>query len=148
LAVLEGLDPDRKRILLQFLYESKLIKVDKLIISLLFPNLSGANLSEAKLFSSDLTGANLSGSNLSKANLNEADLRGANLRKANLSKAHLLRAVLRGTDLSEATHLTQEQIDQAHGDETTKLPDHLQLPAHWSKDDEEESKEDEGGEKR
>jgi hypothetical protein len=50
LAVLEGLDPDRKRILLHFLYEANLIiKVDKPIISLVGANLSGANLRGADL---------------------------------------------------------------------------------------------------
>ena len=52
LAVLEGLDPDRKRVLLQFLHESNLIDLDKPIISLL-----GANLKEANLKGADLRGA-------------------------------------------------------------------------------------------
>ena len=52
LAVLEGLDPDRKRVLLQFLHESNLIHLDKPIISLL-----GANLKEANLKGADLRGA-------------------------------------------------------------------------------------------
>jgi uncharacterized protein YjbI with pentapeptide repeats len=62
LAVLEGLDPDRKRVLLQFLHESNLIHLDKRIISLLEANLQKA------LFA----GANLQGANLEKANLQEA----------------------------------------------------------------------------
>src|SRR5215218_10252320 len=54
LAVLEGLDPDRKRILLQFLSESGLILKDKPVVSLYAANLmdadlSGADLSEAWL---------------------------------------------------------------------------------------------------
>ena len=61
LAVLEGLDPDRKGILLQFLHESNLIHLDKPVISLL-----GASLK----------GANLKGANLPRANLKRADLRG------------------------------------------------------------------------
>ena len=32
-------------------------------------------------------------------------------------------------------NLTQEQIDKVVGDDRTKLPDHLQHPAHWSKGD-------------
>src|SRR5215204_4560724 len=90
LAVLEGLDPDRKRILLQFLYESDLIKADAPVIT----------------------------------------LRGANLRGA-----YLKGAFLEGADLERAERLTQEQIDEAFGDEDTKLPDHLQRPAHWGKRD-------------
>ena len=54
LTVLEGLDPDRKRILLQFLSESGLILRDKPVVSLYAANLmdadlSGADLSEAWL---------------------------------------------------------------------------------------------------
>jgi len=90
LAVLEGLDPDRKRILLQFLYESDLIEAEKPVIT----------------------------------------LRGANLRGA-----YLKGAFLEGADLERAERLTQEQIDEAFGDEDTKLPDHLQRPAHWGKRD-------------
>jgi hypothetical protein len=62
LSVLEGLDPDRKRILLLFLYESGLIHKAKLVVRLAAANLSGANLSRAFL---------------SYADLREADLRGA-----------------------------------------------------------------------
>jgi hypothetical protein len=62
LAVLEGLDPDRKRILLEFLYESELISKDKTVVSLASANLSRVNLFEA----------NLNGANLDRANLSEA----------------------------------------------------------------------------
>jgi hypothetical protein len=111
--MLEGLDPDRKRILLQFLYESNLIKAGKPVISLVAANLIGANLS----------GTYVSWANLSEANLLEADLRGANL-----SRAYLIRAI----------GLTQGQINEAAGDDYTKLPDQLQRPAHWSEGDSEE----------
>jgi len=67
LAVLEGLDSERKRVLLGLLHESNLIHLDKPIISLLGANLKGANLQKA-LFA----GANLQGANLEKANLQEA----------------------------------------------------------------------------
>src|SRR5919107_3311012 len=82
LAVLEGLDPDRKRVLLQFLHESNLIHLDKLIISLLGANLKGANLHGANLKGADLRGADLRGADLREANLKGADLRGADLRGA------------------------------------------------------------------
>ena len=112
LAVLEGLDPDRKRVLLGFLHESNLIHQDKPIISLL-----GANLK----------GANLKGANLPGANLKGADLRGTDLREANLKEANLKGADLRGADLRGAASLNKEQIDQVIRDEDTKLPEHLQL---------------------
>jgi len=44
LTVLQGLDSDRKRILLQFLYDSGLIHKDKPVVSLVLANLRGANL--------------------------------------------------------------------------------------------------------
>jgi uncharacterized protein YjbI with pentapeptide repeats len=78
LAVLEGLDPHRKRFLLQFLYESVLIQKDKPVVSLAAANLGGADLSGA-----DLSEANLTGATLSKVRLNRADLSGANLSGAN-----------------------------------------------------------------
>ena len=102
LAVLEGLDPDRKRVLLGFLHESNLIHQDKPIISLLGANLKGANLKGA-------------------------DLRGTDLREANLKEANLKEADLRGADLRGAASLSKEQIDQVIRDEDTKLPEHLQL---------------------
>jgi uncharacterized protein YjbI with pentapeptide repeats len=106
LAVLEGLDPDRKRILLQFLYESNLIQVDDPIISLRGANLSGAdlsgaNLSRANLSRANLTGADLSRADLSRANLTGTDLTAASLREALLNRAILMAAILREADLME-----------------------------------------------
>jgi uncharacterized protein YjbI with pentapeptide repeats len=128
LSVLEGLDPDRKRILLLFLYESGLIYERKLVVSLVAANLrdinlrganledihlrkailSSANLSEASLNRANLSRTNLRWANLSRTNLSEASLRGANLRGADLSGAHLNRA-----NLSGAVGLTDEQIAAA-----------------------------------
>jgi uncharacterized protein YjbI with pentapeptide repeats len=112
LAVLEGLDPTRKRLLLLFLYESGLISRDKLVISLRGASLSevdlsGANLHAAKLSRADLSRANLSGATLRMADLSEANLRGtkllqAELREANLSRTDLSRADLRGASLRGA----------------------------------------------
>jgi uncharacterized protein YjbI with pentapeptide repeats len=102
LAVLEGLDSDRKRILLQFLYESKLIHRYTLAVSLVSANLSEANLGVADLFRADLSEANLSRANLREANLRECHLYGVNLHGASLLKANLFRADLPRADLSEA----------------------------------------------
>jgi uncharacterized protein YjbI with pentapeptide repeats len=116
-------------------------------------NLSGAYLSGAKLGGVDLSGADLSGTDLSGAklggvDLSEADLSGADLSGANLGSASmpiLNRAALEGANLSGANlsganlsaalrggPLTQEQIEQATGNEQTKLPEHLKPPASWS----------------
>jgi hypothetical protein len=104
-------------------------------------HLSGAHLSGADLSRADLSGADLRGAYLSLAHLSGADLRGAELSGAHLSEADLRGADLRGADLIEAdlrgadlrrTGLRQRQIDSAHGDETTKLPDDLERPTQWT----------------
>ena len=65
-------------------------------------NLNGADLSGAYFYDADLTNANLSDTNLSGAHLSEANLTNANLSGADLSVAHLGRSILTGTDLSRA----------------------------------------------
>jgi hypothetical protein len=102
LAVLEGLDPDRKRILLQFLYESGLIFERKPVVSLV-----AANLREAILSGADLSRIDLSRANLSGANLTEAILGGANLFGTDVRGAILFRA-----DLSEAADITTEELEE------------------------------------
>ena len=79
----------------------------------------------------DLPFAALSGAVLRKANLSGAVLRGADLFAANLSSANLLRADLSGANLSGAEDLTQEQLEEANGDESTRLPSELKPPSHW-----------------
>ena len=127
LAVLEGLDPDRKRVLLGFLHESNLIHLDKPIISLLGANLKGANMPGANLKGADLRGADLREANLKEADLQKALFAGANLQGANLQGANL-----QGANLQEATALTQEQLEHASGDENTKLPEGLKVPKSWT----------------
>src|SRR5215208_2074093 len=122
LAVLEGLDPDRKRVLLGLLHESNLIHLDKPIISLLGANLKGAHLHGANLKGADLRGADLREANLKEANLQKALFAGANLQGANLEKANL----------QEATALAQEQLEHASGDENTKMPEGLKVPKSWT----------------
>jgi hypothetical protein len=113
LTLLEALEPGHKRILLQFLYESSLLGPEK-------PGLS-------------LQGANLLEANLAGANLHEVNLERANLGWANLLEANLKEADLSGAFLQEITkeRLTQTQIDEAVGNDATKLPDHPQRPPHW-----------------
>src|ERR687897_294679 len=63
--------------------------------------------------------------------LSGAVLRGANLFAANISSANLPRADLSGANLSGAQDLTQEQLEAANGDESTRLPSDLKPPSHW-----------------
>ena len=87
------------------------------------PDLSGANLSRARLGDANLGGANLGnadlrGANLHKAHLNRADLSGAKLYKAklsraDLSRAYLIRANLTRADLSGA-NLSDANLSRAY----------------------------------
>jgi hypothetical protein len=96
LTALQGLGPNRKHILLRFLYESHLIDGPDSIISL-----AGADLEGADLEGADLKGANLKGANLKEANLWEVDLKGAILTEANMIGAEIW-ARLEGANLKEA----------------------------------------------
>jgi uncharacterized protein YjbI with pentapeptide repeats len=138
MALLEALTPGHKRILLEFLYESNLIGLEKPGLSLQGANLREANLERghlerANLAEAYLERANLEETNLEEANLEEANLVDANLSKANLRGANLKQADLSGAFLQEMTEegLTQTQINEAVGNDATKLPDYLQRPAHW-----------------
>jgi len=91
-------------------------------------DLQGADLREA-----DLSGANLREAYLSHADLGGADLTGADLRRAIILYADLSRADLQGADLRDALNLTQEQINAAMGDGSTRLPSDLHMPESWKK---------------
>jgi uncharacterized protein YjbI with pentapeptide repeats len=107
LTVLQRLDGERKGNVLQFLYESGLLHKDTPIIQLSGADLSFARLNETHLHGADLSFANLRSADLTRVDLGEADLHGAdlsfaNLRSANLSFADLSFAQLDGTTLSRA----------------------------------------------
>jgi hypothetical protein len=133
LTLLEALEPGHKRILLQFLYESSLLGPEKPGFGLQGANLAEANLERVLLQRAKLEEAHLVGANLAGANLHEVNLERANLGWANLLEANLKEADLSGAFLQEITkeRLTQTQIDEAVGNDATKLPDHLQRPPHW-----------------
>lgn len=94
-------------------------------------DLRGANLQGAILFGADLRGGRLRDANLAKANLARANLQDAVMRDAELQDANLYEANLKGVYLKDTHGLTQDQIDGAIGDETTKLPAHLRRPDTW-----------------
>ena len=128
LTALPRLDGQRKRSVVQFLYESGLIEKDKKIIdlrgailggatlagaTLAGAALSGANLLEADLRGTDMREADLTGAFLREANLSVADLTGAYLNRANMGRAILRGAELRGTDMREAS-LTGAYLNRAN----------------------------------
>src|SRR5215213_2251069 len=99
LAILLGLDQDRKRRPLRLIYELCLIMKEEPILNLKNAGLDTADLSEITLHNAclrevDLRLANLSGADLKGSDLREADLRGANLSDANLSDTVLVGANL------------------------------------------------------
>jgi hypothetical protein len=61
---LRSLDPFRKGVLVQFLYESGLISYDHPVVDLTGADLSNVDLSRVTLSNANLSGANLSGANL------------------------------------------------------------------------------------
>jgi uncharacterized protein YjbI with pentapeptide repeats len=87
----------------------------------------GADLAGARLAGADLRGADLRG-----ALLIAADLRSADLRSAQLLGADLRDTDLRGANLTGALFLTRLQVAAARGDAATRLPGHLDRPAHWA----------------
>jgi uncharacterized protein YjbI with pentapeptide repeats len=159
LTVLPNLDPDQKRTVMQFLYQADLIDKDNPRIRLYYAdltsanlkgtdaeenvfvldnaNLRGVNLQDADLEYTSLEGANLSNSHLVNTDLSNADLSDANLYHSYLDNVDLSGADLSGADLSDVDlrndkGLTQEQIDEAEGNERTQLPGDLQRPTNWS----------------
>ena len=95
--------------------------------SLRFATLSAADLEAADMSSADLVHArfdqaNLSTANLSNALLDHADFAGANLTKVNLC----------GASLHHAKNLTQSQLEESIGSDSTILPPHLRESVSWS----------------
>src|ERR671921_1625219 len=99
LAILLGLDKDRKRRPLKLIYELSLIMKEEPILNLKNAGLDTADLSEITLHDACLREADLRLANLSGADLKGSDLRGADLRGANLSNANLSDTVLAGANL-------------------------------------------------
>jgi hypothetical protein len=104
------------------------------------------NFSKANLFGAQLNGAllnwtlfrgtvleeaSLEGASLYNSNFRRAILRRANLCNAQFTGTDLSHSLLHGADLSAASNLTQSQINSAHGDEATKLPDGIVRPRSW-----------------
>jgi hypothetical protein len=98
-------------------------------------SLYGANLTRAFLPRANLSGAGLERANLYGATLDGADLSGATLWEADLSGASVYGANFSGTDLLQAQ---LEKTVGGENDENIQLPSHLQPPAHWGLDTDEQ----------
>jgi uncharacterized protein YjbI with pentapeptide repeats len=105
------------------LFGADLAAANLSVANLTMGEFSGAFLTVGNVILASLSGTNLTGANLIGANLTGANLSDANLTGANLSGADLVFANLSGANLSGAKNLTQMQLNQACGDEKTKLPE-------------------------
>ncbi|GAC1345667.1 MAG: hypothetical protein NVS2B12_39010 [Ktedonobacteraceae bacterium] len=119
-------DPQRKAIVVQFLYKTNLINDVPPIVLLDRANLEkadlhGEDLDNINLNSTDLNGANLSGAHLRFSDLGEAQLNGADLSGVDLSGAILGGADLSNANLSGAT-VSSEQLAQAKSLKGTIMP--------------------------
>ncbi|WP_157628198.1 pentapeptide repeat-containing protein [Ensifer sp. BR816] len=94
--------------------------------------LIGANFERAELGRSNFDGAKLNGTRFSLANLSRADLSGVIIKgPVAFDRSVLFLTRIEGLDLSAATGLQQAQIDLTCGDDATKLPPGLSVPARW-----------------
>ena len=132
LEALRQLDPTRKGLLLQFLYEAHLITENQVVV-----DLSGADLTNVYLAYTNLSGADLSSTNLRGANLYDASLDGVNLSASLLGNSRLMSADLRGanlrgTELSGANlqgaKITSGQLAQARSLKGAIMPDGSKHP--------------------
>ena len=108
---------------------------------------NSAELQRADFTAADLTGVDFEKAELGRANFTDATITGVGFPMANLARAQLQAAKfegplafdgaflflthIEGMDLSQATGLQQWQIDQACGDQNTKLPGDLKAPTDW-----------------
>jgi uncharacterized protein YjbI with pentapeptide repeats len=89
------------------------------------------NLTGAIFFGVDFTKADLAHAILVRCNLKRTRFVGAKLTSVDFAEAMLGEADFSSADLSSAHNLTQEQVDSAHGNEATKLPEGIVFPTHW-----------------
>jgi len=108
------------------LREADLRRVDLLAAYLKRAILSGTHLESAILEDAHLERIYAPG-----VYFDHADLRGAHLQWAYLAEASFERAQIEGADLRHTYGTTQEQIDSAEGDDSTRLPSHLKRPDAW-----------------
>lgn len=93
--------------------------------------LDEARFINAKLMDAIFKDSSLKGAKFTIANLTNTDFSGANLNNATFLNSIFKRTVIRGANLKNALYLTQPQIEEAIGDNTTILPDSLRRPTKW-----------------
>ena len=116
--VLGQLDSDRKRSVVQFLYEASLINKEHPVLNLSDVDLRGANLSQLDLRRADLSGANMNhanlvGTDLTEAKLIETKMNHANLSSAFLSETNLSSAEMESANLSGGANMNYAKLSDA-----------------------------------
>ncbi|WP_308301387.1 pentapeptide repeat-containing protein [Frankia sp. Mgl5] len=137
---LEEADLTETRLVNANLTDARLVKAD-----LTRAQLDGADLTRTWLDGADLTRTRLAGADLTSIGASDAWLEGAHLVGARLVGAdftgawlvevNLVEARLDGADLAGAVGLSQKQVDEARGDEETRLPEGLVRPESWTSGD-------------
>lgn len=127
------LDPDRKAELMRFIYQTKLVSNDSVVLNLKDVDISNAHLGQIDVRDTYLVGANMSGADLHGAILSDTILTFTNLSRANLSKADLHASDMHNTDLTGAnlaganlrdvTGLTADQLAKARSLSGATMPD-------------------------
>lgn len=119
LSIMRGLDTKRNNLILQFLYEAKLITDENSIfirarmdeMDLQDTKLVHANLQGAHLHKANLRNANLAYANLRNAYMKSANLQSTNLKQSNFQSAHLWKANLKKANLVVADFRLASLVD-------------------------------------
>ena len=101
LSILKGLGKERKEQVIQFLYESELIK-KPIFVGMKLADLANANFKGITLEGACLNGVDLSNSLLDEAKMEGAELRQANLRWSKMNKSHMSLADLSNANMENA----------------------------------------------
>lgn len=111
LTTLRGIDVQRKRFVLQFLYEAKLIDRENTIVQLWGADFRGGNFDDFYLVSANLAGADFTSSSFRGSTLEKAELRKARFKEVDFFEANLSGAILMGADFENANCLVANFID-------------------------------------
>ena len=89
------------------------------------------DFSKSEFSRTNFEGADLTGADMSYANLSRAVFAGAKLDGIDVGTSWTFLTRFEGADLGGVAKLTQDQLDLACGDESTKLPAGLTMPSSW-----------------
>jgi uncharacterized protein YjbI with pentapeptide repeats len=108
----------------QNLSRSRLRQADLSLVVMNRASFAGADLRDVNAYGGVFGGASFAGANLTNASFVGSYLVGARFAGADLTGANFS-----GAELDRVSGLTQRQLDRACGDEATRLPRGLRIPA-------------------